>query len=272
MMPTGGRRKPKTTPPRSPFFMTQIKQMKKFKKGKAGHDEKYLMSKLQGIVRNAVESYENLNFRTAITKTLFDGTNLLKWYLERNGKNKDCVKEFVSTVVRLIAPAAPHLCEELWSMLGGKGFVATAQFPKLNEKLIDEKIESEENYLMKVSDDIKSVVNMLSKNPGFKLSKVMLFVAEPWKYEVYNKVREGLQVKDLMKEEKFKKYGADVVSLVQKLQKRQPLDEIKISADEELRILKDYSKALGKGLGAKIKIKHAKAHSAEPGKPGILIE
>ncbi len=260
------------------FLEDTIKQMKKFKKGKLGHDEKYLMSKLQGIVMNADESYENLNFRTAITKTLFDGTNLLKWYLERNGNNKDSVKEFVSTIVRLITPAAPHVCEELWSMLDGKGFAATAPFPKSNEKLIDDKIENEENYLMKVSEDIKSVVNMLSKNAGFKLSKVTLFVAEPWKIEVYNKVREGLQVKDLMKEEKFKKHGAEVVALVQKLQKRQPLDEIKMSPDEELKILKDCSSALGKSLGAKIEIiqaekgKHAKAYSAEPGKPGILIE
>lgn len=47
-------------------------------------------------------------------------------------------KEMLSTVVRLIAPFAPHIAEELWHMLGNEGTVCDAPWPKFNEKYLVE--------------------------------------------------------------------------------------------------------------------------------------
>ena len=47
-------------------------------------------------------------------------------------------KEMLSTVVRLIAPFAPHIAEELWHMLGNEGTVCDAPWPEFNEKYLVE--------------------------------------------------------------------------------------------------------------------------------------
>ena len=38
--------------------------------------------------------------------------------------------------VRLLAPFAPHLAEELWSRLGQEGFVSLAPWPAADERLL----------------------------------------------------------------------------------------------------------------------------------------
>ena len=49
--------------------------------------------------------------------------------------------ETVSTFVRVLAPYAPHLAEELWSRLGGDGLVSLAEWPEHDEALcVDEEI------------------------------------------------------------------------------------------------------------------------------------
>ena len=47
-------------------------------------------------------------------------------------------KEMLSTLVRLIAPFAPHIAEELWHMLGNEGTVCDAPWPEFNEKYLVE--------------------------------------------------------------------------------------------------------------------------------------
>lgn len=40
------------------------------------------------------------------------------------------------------APVAPHICEEMWETIGGKGFLSTHEWPKFDEeKTKDNEIE-----------------------------------------------------------------------------------------------------------------------------------
>jgi leucyl-tRNA synthetase len=44
--------------------------------------------------------------------------------------------------VRLLAPFAPHICEEIWESIGGEGFVSAAEWPKWDEaKTVDATVE-----------------------------------------------------------------------------------------------------------------------------------
>ena len=47
-------------------------------------------------------------------------------------------KEVVNTLIRLIAPFAPHIAEELWQMGGNEGSVCDAQWPSWDEKYLVE--------------------------------------------------------------------------------------------------------------------------------------
>ncbi|MCR5131797.1 MAG: leucine--tRNA ligase [Prevotella sp.] len=46
--------------------------------------------------------------------------------------------EIMRTLTILISPFAPHIAEELWQMLGGKGSICDAQWPKWNEEYLVE--------------------------------------------------------------------------------------------------------------------------------------
>ena len=71
-----------------------------------------------------------MHFNTAIS-ALMQLLNLLE---EKGG----CTKESGKTIALLLAPLAPHLAEELWSELGGKGFVIEQSWPTYNPTLLVE--------------------------------------------------------------------------------------------------------------------------------------
>jgi leucyl-tRNA synthetase len=58
-------------------------------------------------------------------------------------------KEDYGVLLKLISPFCPHIAEELWEKIGGKGFVSLADWPKADEKKIDERFEQAEKALDK---------------------------------------------------------------------------------------------------------------------------
>jgi len=50
-------------------------------------------------------------------------------------KQEGIVTETAQIFVTLLAPLAPHLAEELWEKLEGKGFVIEQQWPQFDESL-----------------------------------------------------------------------------------------------------------------------------------------
>ena len=47
-------------------------------------------------------------------------------------------REVLTTLVRLMAPFAPHIAEELWHLTGGEGTVCDAPWPEYDEKYLVE--------------------------------------------------------------------------------------------------------------------------------------
>ena len=47
-------------------------------------------------------------------------------------------REIINPFITLLTPFAPHICEEMWQLLGNKGSVCDAEWPKLNEAYLTE--------------------------------------------------------------------------------------------------------------------------------------
>ena len=45
-------------------------------------------------------------------------------------------KEVLKTLAQLLMPIAPHIAEEVWAGLGGKGYVSLAPWPKYDSSLV----------------------------------------------------------------------------------------------------------------------------------------
>ncbi len=82
---------------------------------------------LHKTIKKVGEDIETLNFNTAISAMMILVNETYKSQIRPRGLAK--------TLVQLLAPIAPHLTEELWSILGEKGLVAVAQWPSFDPAL-----------------------------------------------------------------------------------------------------------------------------------------
>jgi len=81
---------------------------------------------LHATIKKVTDDLETMNFNTAISQMMI-------FINEFSGNAKPLPREAAEAYVLLLAPFAPHLCEELWESLGHKESLAYAPWPTYNE-------------------------------------------------------------------------------------------------------------------------------------------
>ncbi len=117
--------------------------------------DKWLLSKLNKTIRDVTNSYEKYDLNKVVhIITDFLNDDLSNWYIRSNRRrfweseltlDKKAVYlttyETLLTLVKLIAPIAPYISEEIYMNLTDGTSVHLADFPKYDESLINEEIE-----------------------------------------------------------------------------------------------------------------------------------
>ena len=86
-------------------------------------------------------------------------------------KEKAQSSEVLKNFALILAPFAPHFCEELWEMLGKKESIANAEWPSYDEKLtIDETI----TIALQVNGKLRSTVDVDRNIDKAELEKIAL--------------------------------------------------------------------------------------------------
>ena len=89
---------------------------------------------LHTLIKKVIYDIENFSFNTSVSQFMIAVNELQKLKC-----NKRAILEPLAV---LISPYAPHVCEELWSLLGNAGSIDFAPFPALNEAyLVEDEIE-----------------------------------------------------------------------------------------------------------------------------------
>jgi len=161
-----------------------INDLLKKKNGKNNFDkliESYFNKKLKEINL----SLEKCDFRNASNEIYFNLYNDFKRYLSLEECNQEILRGLLKNWIKLMTPFTPHLAEELWEKIGGKGFVSLAQWPEVDESKIDEKIEEAEKTFEKILSDILNVLKIVKEKQGKEAEKVYLYVL-PNEFENYN--------------------------------------------------------------------------------------
>ena len=71
-------------------------------------------------------------------------TTYIIWQTKNELQKLKCNKRAIlEPLAIVISPYAPHICEELWSLLGNKDSIEFEKFPELNESYL---VESEIDY------------------------------------------------------------------------------------------------------------------------------
>ncbi len=134
--------------------------------------DRWLISRFQRAVKEVREAMDRLQTRRAVNYAFFEVMNLVRWYLRRGGKNLSII---LDDWIKLLAPFAPHMCEELWH-LKHEGFVSLERYPEFDPKKIDEEAERAERYLEQLVEDIKEVMKFVERP-----KVVYIHPAEEWK-------------------------------------------------------------------------------------------
>ena len=146
-----------------------------FKNTKIGKSSKKVEHKVNLAIREISKEVENLRYNFAVIhlRSLFES-------LEEEISKKD-----LESVIKLITPFCPHIAEEIWEMLGNKGFISLEKWPELDESKINDKLEESERAIDKSIGDILNVLRIVKDKQGKVAEKIYLYVL-PNEKEEYN--------------------------------------------------------------------------------------
>ena len=91
-----------------------------------------LLKSLHKTIKKVSEDIESLNFNTAVSSMMIYVNELYKVYPD---VIHPAPKEALLPLLKILAPIAPHVSEELWQKLGQSGLVSLASWPEFDTEL-----------------------------------------------------------------------------------------------------------------------------------------
>jgi len=231
----------------------------------------YLERELDRTVAAVTAAYEAFRFHDAVTE-LRELVRLLGRYRGYDDPHADTYRRGLSVLSRMVAPLVPYLGEELWSLLGGDGLMAAADWPEFED--VDDD-ELERRLVSDTLDDVREITDVVDIDDP---STVELVVAPDWKHRVHDLAREAdpdeavvgrvLEATDVDPEVAGDyAAGLDADSL-----------EPTLDAGRERTVLEEASWLFDDEFGADVLVRSADeadedlAAKARPGKPAIHID
>jgi leucyl-tRNA synthetase len=196
---------------------------------------------------------------------------------------------------RMLAPLAPHVAEEVWSLLGGKGFVSVASWPEPDDRSEYPEAEITENFVKQVMEDTVEIM----KATGIKPKSITYYAAPDWKWKTYLRALEfansgteasrvGDFIKTIMSDPTIRSEGKLAADYANKaFQQARQLQELrgsraKTGRIDEARIMEEAKDFLKREFQATVKVwksgtkeiddPKGKSKTAEPYRPAIYIE
>jgi leucyl-tRNA synthetase len=113
-------------------FLNRIWELtKRIKKEKIKKEkDQEILRELNRLIKKVSEDIESFKFNTAIS-AMMEFINFIS--------NKKVSIETWETFVKLLFPFAPHISQEIWSLLGNKSLLDYEKWPKYDSKYIEEK-------------------------------------------------------------------------------------------------------------------------------------
>lgn len=219
-------------------------------------EDRWLVSRLQRVISSTTVLMDKLRVRESLHNILYLLDQDLAWYRRRtrskereNSIDAGCIMaEFIGARVRMLAPFAPFLCEEIWekihkffdSPLSSSHSILYSGWPVANPEVEDLTAEESEEMVQNVLFDIQNIIKVTKIVP----TKIHIYVSAKWKRKMYQKILEiilaekkakfGEIMKVLSKDPELSTTLKKNVSLIQKITE----DIISISMEVRQRRLK----------------------------------
>ncbi len=144
--------------------------------------DKWLLSKLNRLVDNVVNAYEEYDLNKVVKLIVpFLNDDLSNWYIRSNRRrfwdselsvSKKAVYqttyEVLTTLAKLTAPITPYISDEIYKKLTGEESVHLADFPLCNKELINDSVEAKMDLVRDVCSlgrDARETANIKVRQP-----------------------------------------------------------------------------------------------------------
>jgi leucyl-tRNA synthetase len=153
-------------------------------------EDKWLLSRLQDYISLTTRTLDRLRVRETLQIILYYMDKDLTWYRKRKlAKKRDIlmnpvVGEFYSVRVKLLAPFAPFISEEIWHKMKGKGFISLAPWPQIDPGKINPEVEEYEALIQNIITDIQNIIRVTKIRPN----RILIYTASKEKWILYKKI------------------------------------------------------------------------------------
>ncbi len=117
--------------------------VKDFKVEKLEGDVLEIVRKTHQLIKRITDNIERrIHLNTAIS-SMMEFTNSLyqkKDELMKSSSGKGALKEAFMTLVKLLSPFTPHMCEEMWEIMGEREILSVSKWPEWKEELAKEEM------------------------------------------------------------------------------------------------------------------------------------
>jgi leucyl-tRNA synthetase len=157
-------------------------------------EDRWLLSRLQNHITDITVSMDKLRVRKALHDILYLLDQDLQWYRKRiTAKNRDdslialTLAIFLDNRIRMLAPFAPFISEEVWEVIGGKyDSIIFAGWPIVDEDKKDPIAEESEQLIINLISDLQNILRVTKISP----TKIIIYTSAQWKQEIYQKILE----------------------------------------------------------------------------------
>jgi leucyl-tRNA synthetase len=157
-------------------------------------EDRWLLSRLQNHITDITVSMDKLRVRKALHDILYLLDQDLQWYRKRiTAKNRDdslialTLAIFLDNRIRMLAPFAPFISEEVWEIIGGKyDSIIFAGWPIVDEDKKDPIAEESEQLIINLISDLQNILRVTKISP----TKIIIYTSAQWKQEIYQKILE----------------------------------------------------------------------------------
>jgi leucyl-tRNA synthetase len=155
-------------------------------------EDRWLLSRLQRTIADTTISMDKLRVREAAHNIIYSLDHDLQWYEKRakaKNRGRDSVQytlsRFLNTRIKMLAPFAPFISEELWERIDNSSASITfTSWPTVEENKKDIVAEESEQLIMNLIFDLHKIVKVTGINP----KKIIFYTGAHWKLKIYYKI------------------------------------------------------------------------------------
>ncbi|WP_436346195.1 leucine--tRNA ligase [Natronorubrum sp. FCH18a] len=261
-------------------FLGRLKEMvaEFVETGPVGEDDaitSYVDAEIDATIAIATGEYDDLTFNRALRETQ-DLVRTLRQYADYTEPHAETYERGLSAVVRLLAPVAPHLAEELWNELGNDDLVVDAAWPAA--EVDRDYVRKRRQLVRNTREDIRDIVEVASIEDPTAIDVV---VAPDWKYDALEIAIESDAdnlIGELMQESHIREQGDAAADYGQDLQAEREALSMTLGPGDEHAALESAAWLIEREFDAPVSVVHADEaddsvrKNAEPGRPAIEID